>query len=184
MKGFIIFILVIIFTIPIMFISKYNTIIGKNESVKENLGAIQVQYQRRADLIPNLVKIVKVYATYERETLQKIVEARNALLSAKTPNDMTKADSMFKVVIPSITAIAEQYPQLKANETYSNLMLELSGTENRVSVARDNYNDAVRSYNYAIKTVFGKIFATFMGMTEFDYIKASEGASSVVSIDL
>lgn len=185
MKNIIaIIVVVILLAVPIVGISKYNSIIGKNETVSENLGAIQVQYQRRADLIPNLVKAVRSYAKYENETLKSIIAARNALLDAKTPAEMSKADSMFRTMLPSITAVAEQYPQLKANETYSNLMLELAGTENRVAVARDNYNDAVKQYNYAIKTVFGKIFATYMDMHACEYVKASEGTSSVVSIDL
>lgn len=106
MKNIIaIIIVVILLMVPVVGISKYNSIIGKNETVSENLGAIQVQYQRRADLIPNLVKTVRSYAKYENETLKQIIAARNALLDAKTPAEMSKADSMFRTMLPSITAV-------------------------------------------------------------------------------
>ncbi len=162
----------------------YNSIQSKSIEVDEKLGQIENQIQRRADLIPNLVKVVKNYAAHESDIFKEISTARNNMMSAKSPKEIIEADNQLSGSLGRLMAIAENYPNLKADTQYTELMRELSGSENRIAVARRDYNEAVKEFNVSILTFPGNMLAPSMGFTKKDMFRAEEKAQSVPEIDL
>ena len=162
-------VLAVLALLIIFAISQYNRLIKLNVSVDEAYAQIEVQLKRRSDLIPNLVETVKGYASHEKEALEKVVQARAASTSASTLPQVAAADGALTNALRGLLAVAEAYPDLKASTNFLQLQEELSTTENKVSFARQFYNDNVRSLNTAVKTVPSSFFAGFakVGSREF-----------------
>ena len=137
----IIAIIVVIVLILLFFISTYNSLVSLRNKVKDGWAQIDVQLKRRFDLIPNLVETVKGYAKHEKETLEGVVKARNTFLSAKTPEEEMKASGELTGALNKLFALAESYPELKANENFISLQKSLEETEDKISYARQFYND-------------------------------------------
>lgn len=139
-------------------ISIKNSLINKEETISQQWSEVENQLQRRYDLIPNLVATVKGYAKHESEVFKNIAEARAAMFSAKGVNAKAEADANMNSALSRLMAIAENYPELKANQNYIRLMDELAGTENRIAVTRKRYNDSVKEFNTAIRQFPGSMF--------------------------
>ncbi|NLO82164.1 MAG: LemA family protein [Clostridiales bacterium] len=157
-------------------ISGYNGLVVKSELVQTAWSQIDNQLQRRNDLIPNLVETVKQYAAHESEVFTQVSEARSKLAGATTVEDMAQADAEVTSALSRLLAIVENYPELKANENFIQLQDELAGTENRIAVARRDYNEAARSYNTAIRRFPTNIIAGIFGFDRVQYFEASEDA--------
>jgi LemA protein len=136
-------------------IAQYNKLVRMNVAVDEAFAQIEVQLQRRADLIPNLVETVKGYAAHEKEALESVVNARARATAAQGVHDVAEADGMLTQALRGLLAVSEAYPDLKASANFSQLQEELAATENKVSFARQFYNDSVRVLNQAIVTIKG-----------------------------
>ena len=160
-----IIILIAVVAIIVLFvINTYNTLVGLRNKVKDQWAQIDVQLKRRFDLIPNLVETVKWYAKHESSTLEAVVKARNTYLSASTPEAQMKADGELTQAITKLFALSEAYPELKANENFKQLQSELTSTEDKISYARQFYNDIVMKYNNKIEMFPSNIVA---GMFNF-----------------
>ena len=133
-----------------VYVSSYNSLVNYDESIKAAWSQVENVLQRRNDLIPNLVNSVKGYAKHEKSIFEDVANARAALAGAKTIDDKVKASSGLDSALGRLIAIAENYPQLKANQNFLALMDELAGTENRISVERRNYNEVVQAYNITV----------------------------------
>ena len=155
----IIIVVAVIALIALWVIGSYNRLIRLNVSVDEAFAQIEVQLKRRADLIPNLVETVKGYAAHEKTTLDAVVAARAKATAATTLGDVAAADGQLTTALRGLLAVTENYPDLKASANFLSLQEELSTTENKVSFARQFYNDNVRSLNQAIKTFPSSLFA-------------------------
>lgn len=161
----------------------YNGFVEKREQVDNAQATISTQLQRRADLIPNFVATVKGYSEYEKETYTAVTEARSAVSKAKTANEQAEAKEQLDSAISVwVNAITEAYPELKANENYTALQDELSGTENRISRARSDYNSAAKSYNVSIKKFPKNIVAGIFGFEKVEYFEAQAGTESVPQV--
>ncbi len=185
MSGMLIglFIVVAITAIIILiFLGYFNRIIRLENRIANAWGQIDVQLQRRADLIPNLLETVKGYMKHERETLESVVKARAALVQAKTPQENIDADTALTGTLKTLFAVAESYPDLKANTNFLQLQDELTHTEDKISYSRQYYNDSVLSYNNAIETFPGNIFARFMNKTEKEMLPIPETAREVPKV--
>ncbi|MEI6054448.1 MAG: LemA family protein [Lentisphaerota bacterium] len=172
-----IIILVVIVIIILLFVSIYNKLVALRNRWKNGFAQIDVQLKRRYDLIPNLVETAKAYLKHEKETLENVVKARNQAITANNnaatnPNDSSKikeligTEGVLSGAMNKLLAVFEQYPDLKANQTIAQLMEELSSTENKVSFARQAYNDAVMQYNTACETFPSLLIAKPFGFTE------------------
>ena len=158
-------ILIAVVAIIVLFvINTYNTLVGLRNKVKDQWAQIDVQLKRRFDLIPNSVETVKGYAKHESSTLEAVVKARNTYLSASTPEAQMKADGELTQAITKLFALSEAYPELKANENFNQLQSELTSTEDKISYARQFYNDIVMKYNNKIEMFPSNIVA---GMFKF-----------------
>lgn len=166
-------------------VSTYNGLVSKEESVSEKWGAVESVYQRRADLIPNLVNTVKGYATHEQSTLQAVTEARSRATSINidpataTPEQMEawmKAQEELSSALGRLIAISENYPDLKASQNFLALQSQLEGTENRISVERQNYNAVVKEYNVAVRRFPSNIIASMFGFEKKTMFEAQAGA--------
>ena len=163
-------------------ISTRNKLVGQEQETKQVFANVQVYLQRRNDLIPNLVNTVKGYAKHEEEVFNAVTEARQNMINAKTPEETVQADAALSSAVGRLLAIAESYPDLKAKENFLELQDELAGTENRIAVARKDYNDAVKDYNKAIKKFPQNILAGMFGFEEKDYFEAKESANEVPQV--
>lgn len=168
MKTTIIVVAVIV-VITLFVISIYNRLVRLNVNVNEAFAQIEVQLKRRSDLIPNLVETVKGYAAHEKETFERVIAARAKATTATTVADVAAADGMLTQALRGLLAVAEAYPDLKASANFMALQEELSTTENKVSFARQYYNDNVRALNSAVKTIPTSLFAGMakVGLREF-----------------
>jgi LemA protein len=153
--------LAVVGLLVLFFIAQYNRLVRLNITVDEAWAQIEVQLKRRADLIPNLVETVKGYAKHEQGTLDAVITARAAATSATSIGDVAKADGALTNALRGLLAVAEAYPDLKASTNFLSLQEELSTTENKVSFARQFYNDTVRSLNQAVATIPTSFFAGF-----------------------
>lgn len=165
----------IVLILVIMGVSSYNGLVTKSESVDAAWSLIDVQLQRRYDLIPNLVATVKEYAAHEEEIFANVAEARSKLAGAGSVSEVAEADAELNGALSRLLAIAEAYPDLKANENFINLQDELAGTENRIANVRRDYNEAARSFNTTIRRFPTNIFAGMFGFETADYYEAAEG---------
>ncbi len=170
-----IIILAIVVILVIAAISLYNNLVKLRNRVDNAWAQIDVQLQRRLDLIPNLVETVKGYASHERGTLDEVTAARAAVMSATTPADKMAADNMLTTTLKSLFAVAEAYPDLKANANFQQLQSQLTDTEDKISYMRQSYNDTVMTYNTAIQTFPGMLLAgVFKPRQSFE---AAQGAA-------
>ena len=160
-------------------IGSYNGLVGLKERVENQSSNIETQLQRRADLIPNLVNTVKGYTSHESEVLGAISDARAKLAGASSMSEKATADSELSSAVSRLLVVVENYPNLKADTQFSALTDELAGTENRITVARKDYNDSVKEYNQKIKMFPGSIIANMFGFTSADYFEASENSKEV-----
>ena len=157
-------------------VAQYNRLIRLNITVDEAFAQIEVQLKRRADLIPNLVETVKGYAKHEQGTLDAVITARAQATSATTIGEVAKADGALTNALRGLLAVAEAYPDLKASANFLSLQEELSTTENKVSFARQFYNDNVRSLNTAVKTIPTSFFAGLAKVGARDFYEVENAA--------
>ena len=163
-------------------ISGYNGLVTSREAVESAESNIDTYLQRRADLILNVVSTVKSFAQHETEVFDKVLEARKSLVNAKTPEEKATADAQLDTALQGINVIVEAYPELKSDATYVALMDELEGSENRIAVARKDYNDAVKDYNNKVIRFPGSIVANLFGFEKAEYFEASEEALTVPDV--
>jgi len=175
-------VLAIIFVIGGSFIGTYNNLQQLDETVSSNWAQVENQLQRRSDLIPNLLNTVKGYATHEKTIFVDIAEARAKLSGAVQKRDVkgvTQANSEFNGALSRLLAISENYPDLKANQNFIALQDELAGTENRLAVARKDYNDSVKTINATIRTFPTSIIAGISGIKSREYFQVDEAKKEV-----
>jgi len=173
-KASIIIILGLVLICGIYVFSKRNSFITMEEDIKASYAQVENQLKRRADLIPNLVNTVKGYAKHEREIFENIANARSRLLSAKSPSEVFGAANELNSALGRLLAIAENYPNLKADATFIRLMDELAGTENRIAVERKRYNDSVMKFNKAVRVFPSSIVASIFGFAPHPYFEVPE----------
>jgi LemA protein len=167
-------VLIIIAVIILFAIIYFNSIVRLRNQVRNAFSQIDVQLKRRNDLIPNLVETVKGYAKHEKGVLEEVTKARAAIMSAKTTEERAKASNALSGTLKTLFAVAENYPQLKANENFMQLQEELSGTESKIAYARQFYNDSVLTYNNRIQTFPGNMFAGIGNFKEEPMFQATE----------
>ncbi|OYT40862.1 hypothetical protein B6U80_02300 [Candidatus Pacearchaeota archaeon ex4484_26] len=164
-------IIIIIALIVIVLIYYFNRFVILGNRIDNSLSQIDVQLRKRADLVPNLVKTVKGYARHEKRIMAEVTKARKALLSAKTLPEKVKAGNQLQKALKTIFAIAENYPQLKANENFLKLQEELAAIEDKIAYARQYYNDAILIFNNSVKTFPGIFFARLYGQKKKEFLK-------------
>lgn len=175
-------VIVVVVVLGLWFFSSYNGLVKREITVEKAWSDIEVQYQRRFDLIPNLINTVKGYAGFEERVITEVTEARSrwqGAVSSGNTNGAVAAAGQFEGALSRLIAVAENYPDLKASQTYLALMDELSGTENRVAVARTRYNEASADYNYAIRRIPTSIIAGMFGFEKKALFEAKAGAEEV-----
>ena len=173
----------VIVLIIIIFAGYYNRFVVLGNRIDNSLSQINVQLKRRADLIPNLITTVKGFAKHEKEAIKAVTDARKALLGAKGIEDKVKADNQLGQALKTIFAIAEGYPDLKANQNFLELQRELSSTEDKVAYSRQYYNDSILTYNDLCKTFPGVFFARLYGKKPREYLKITEAEKKNVKVD-
>src|ERR1700738_1968487 len=161
----------------------YNTFVGQEEAIKAQWAQVQNQLQRRNDLIPNLVETVKGYAQHEEGVFKEIADARSRLLAAKSPEETIQAANQQTAALGRLLAVVENYPQLKANEQFNRLMDELSGTENRIAVERQRYNERVQEYNTARRQFPGNLTAKMFSFKDYPFFEAPPDAKQVPKVN-
>jgi LemA protein len=161
----------------------YNRFVGQEEAIKAQWAQVENQLQRRNDLIPNLVETVKGYATHEREVFQAVADSRARLAGAKTPEETIAAANAQSSALARLLAIVENYPQLKANESFNRLMDELAGTENRIAVERMRYNERVQEYNTSRRQFPANLTAKIFGFKEYPFFQAPPEAKQVPRVN-
>ena len=182
--GIIIAVIVgVVLILGIGLISANNNLVSMEAEVDAELANVDTYLQRRADLIPNLVNTVKGYAAHEKEAIDSVTEARANLAGAKTVEEKAEADSKLTAALNNLLVIVENYPDLKASANFTQLADELAGTENRIATARRDYNDAVQSYNTAIRKFPNSLIAGLFGFEQKAYFQASSGAENVPNVE-
>lgn len=186
-KGLLVFVAVLVVLILLVgaAVSGYNGLIGKSEEVNRARQDIDVQLQRRNDLIPNLVATVKGYASHEEAIFTAIAEARAAMNnpSGMSVDELAQADAAMQSALSRLLVVVENYPDLKASQNFIGLQDQLEGTENRISVARTNYNEVVGRYNKAIRSFPGSLLAGMMGLNPAAYYEAAPGSEVAPTVD-
>ena len=190
-KSSVIIVLIVAAIVVVWGITSYNGLVSMDEGVQTKWADVETQYQRRADLIPNLVNTVKGYAAHESETLQAVVEARAKATSMNIdPSNMSaeqianfqKAQDGVSSALGRLLVTVEKYPDLKANENFRELQAQLEGTENRISVARRDYNEAARKYNTTLRSFPKNILAGMFGFEKKAYFEAQEGSEQAPTV--
>lgn len=176
-------IVIILVVIALLFIPKYNSLVTAEENVDSKWAQVENQLQRRYDLIPNLVESVKGYANHEQEVIANITEARAQMGSASSPEEQAVANDALTGALSRLLVVVENYPNLKADANFRQLMDELAGTENRLAVAREDYNNEVQQFNKHVKRFPGNLMAGMFGFEQKEYFKAAAGADKAPSID-
>ena len=192
MKKSTIIIVIVIAFLAFWGMSSYNGLVTMDEEVSKQWSNVETQYQRRADLIPNLVKTVKGYASHEKETLEGVIEARSAATQIKvdanglTPEKLAeyqRAQGAVTSALGKLLAISESYPDLKANQNFLELQAQLEGTENRITVARTDFNNAAKEFNTAIRRFPKNILAGMFGFGKRAYFEAVENAAQAPTVE-
>jgi len=166
-----------------IFFMYYNRFVRLSHQIDNSLAQISVQLKKRSDLIPNLLASVKGYMKHEKKVIREVTEARKALVSATGVENKMKAGNKLQTALKSIFAIAENYPDLKANQNFLQLQQELSSIEDKVAYARQYYNDGIMSYNVMTNMVPGKWFASMYGFKKREYLKIPEAEKAVPKIE-
>jgi LemA protein len=186
-----IIVIVVLALLVMLGCGKYNGLVTKDENVKNKWGVVQSSYQRRADLIPNLVATVKGAANFETETLEKVIQARASATQIKVDvNDLSPekiqqyqaAQGQLSQALGRLLAVSEAYPDLKANANFQNLQAQLEGTENRINVARNDFNEAVNGYNSSVRTFPNNIVAGITGFKQKGYFEAAAGSENAPQV--
>lgn len=190
-KGLIITIVVIVL-VALWGISSYNGLVGMDENVSNQWANVETQYQRRSDLIPNLVNTVKGYAKHESQTLEAVMAARSQATQVKidpsncTPQQLAayqKAQGDVTTALGKLLAITENYPDLKANQNFLELQSQLEGTENRINVSRKDFNDSAKKYNTSLRRFPRNIIASMFGFEKRNYFEAEAGAEKAPKVE-
>jgi len=176
-------VVIILALLALLFIPKYNSLVTAEESVDSKWAQVENQLQRRYDLIPNLVESVKGYAKHEQDIISSISEARSQMGNARTPEEQAVANDTLNGALSRLLVVVENYPNLKADANFRQLMDELAGTENRLAVAREDYNNEVQSFNKNVKRFPGNLIAGMFGFEQKEYFKAAAGSEKAPSID-
>ena len=183
---------VVILALVLWGVSGYNSLVGMDEEVNGRWANVETQYQRRSDLLPNLVSTVKGYAAHEKSTLEAVMAARSQATQVKidpsncTPQQFAayqKAQGDVTTALGKLLAISENYPQLKANENFLELQSQLEGTENRINVARKDFNDAAKKFNMSIRRFPKSIIASMCGFEKRSYFEAEAGADKAPKVE-
>lgn len=182
----------ILIVAALFFVGGYNGLVSKDQTVEQAWSQVQTQYQRRSDLIPNLVSTVKGEANFEKSTLQSVIEARASATQIKVdantvnnPEQLAKyqqAQGQLGAALGKLLMVTENYPTLKTNAQFAQLMDEIAGTENRIAVARRDFNKDVQEYNVATKSFPGVVFAKIFNFNEKSYFKADEGSDKAPQV--
>ena len=192
MKKLLVLIIVAVIALGVVLVPSYNGLVKAEEEIDSVCANVESTYQRRADLIPNLVNTVKGQANFEQETLTGVVEARAKATQTKIdPTNMTEEQlAQFQQnqnavgsALSRLLVTVEKYPELKAHEGFMNLQAQLEGTENRINVARNKFNDAARTYNQKVRQFPTKLAAVIFGFKEKPYFKSTEGAQNAPTVD-
>lgn len=176
-------VLLIILVPVIWYVWTYNSLITLDNDVEAKWQQVEVQYQRRMDLIPNLINTVKGYASFEQKVITDVTEMRSRWQSATTREDKISVAGDFEVALGRLIALVENYPDLKANQNFLALQDELANTENKIAVERQRYNEAVRGYNIFINKIPANMVAQGMGLTKKPYFESKNGAQERVQVD-
>ncbi len=188
----IIIVVAVVAVVLVFCLSTYNSLVRKDEACLQQWSKVESQYQRRLDLIPNLVSVVKGYAKHEEGTLLKVIEARNNASQVKVdPSKMTQeqldkfqqSQAELSSALKSINVVVERYPDLKANQNFLELQSQLEGTENRIAVERQRYSDAVNDYNASIRRFPKNIVASCFGFDRKAYFQAQQGAENAPKVE-
>lgn len=172
----------IIVILALFVMGTYNSLVTLRARIQEALSGIDVQLKRRADLIPNLVETVKGYAKHEKEVFENVTKARSALMGAGTMQEKAQADNMLTGALKSLFAVAEAYPELKANTNFQDLQRQLEDTEDKVAYSRQFYNSNVLDYNTKVQMFPSNIFAGMFGFKAYDFFKADEADTKKVDV--
>lgn len=175
--------IILIVVVGGVFLLSYNGLVGLRNKIEAAYAQIDVQLNRRHDLIPNLVETVKGYATHEKGTLEAVIQARNSAMSATGIADKAEAENVISGALKSIFALSEAYPDLKANTNFQQLQTELSSTEDRIAYARQYYNDNVRAYNTKIQVFPSVVVANMFKFDEREYFKTDDDSRGPVTVD-
>ncbi|NLJ48389.1 MAG: LemA family protein [Candidatus Atribacteria bacterium] len=173
---------IIILIVVIYLISLYNRLVVLKNKVDNSWAQVDVQLKRRYDLIPNLVETVKGYATHEKEVFENIAKARQVAISAQSPAEKSQAENQLTQALRQLFAVAEAYPELKANENFMHLQNELSETENKIAYSRQFYNDTVFMYNSTIEKFPTNIFAGMLHFVKRDFFQVEEGEKALPEV--
>lgn len=173
----------VVIVIGLSIAAKYNQLVSLRNRIENAWSQIDVQLRRRYDLIPNLVETVKGYAAHEKEVFEKVSEARSAMMNAQGAQAQGEAQNQITSALKSLFAVAEAYPQLKANENFMMLQEELSGTESKIAYARQFYNDQVMTFNTIIQSFPGNIIAGMFGFTSHEYFPMEDVARGPIKVD-
>ena len=176
-------VLAVILVIAIPIVGSYNSLVNLEQTVNKAESNIDTQLQRRSDLIPNLVNTVKGYASQEKDIFTDIANARSKLAGATSVTEQADADSQLSNALSRLLVVVERYPDLKSNQNFRDLSVQLEGTENRIAVARQDYNTAVTNYNAKRRRFPTTIISSLFGFQEKPLYKASAGATDVPSVD-
>ena len=177
-----IILLVVLAVFALYIMGVFNSLASLKVKIKEAWSQIDVQLKRRVDLIPNLVETVKGYASHEKEVFEKVTNARAALMGATNPADAAKANTELTGALKSLFAVAEAYPELKAQEGFVNLQKELSDTEDKVAYSRQFFNSVVRQFNEKIVVFPNNVFAGMLGFKAESFFEAEEGEKEAVKV--
>ena len=164
-------------------ISVYNKLVNARNKVENQFSQVEIQLKRRADLIPNLVETVKGYAKHEEGTFKAVIEARNKAVNAGTVNEKVEANNQLTGALNKLFALAEAYPELKANENFLQLQNDLKDTEDKITYARQFYNDSAMSFNNLVQMFPSSIVANMFGFKKFEYFKAEEKEKEVPKVE-
>jgi LemA protein len=183
MSGIVVAVVLVVLVLLVIFaIITFNRLVTLRNRVDSAWAQIDVQLKRRHDLIPNLVETVKGYAAHERETLERVVQARNMAMSAQGPQERAEAENALSGTLKSLFAVTERYPVLKANQNFLQLQEELTSTEDRIAYSRQFFNDSVRKLNTTIETFPSMFFAGAAKATRREYFQTDENDRSNVQV--
>jgi LemA protein len=176
-------IIIVLIIMVIAFIFYYNRFVVLGNRIDNSLSQIDVQLRKRADLVPNLIKTVKGYAKHEKKIMTEVTNARKALMGAQTIEKRVKAGNQLQEALKSIFAIAENYPQLRANENFLHLQKELAAIEDKIAYSRQFYNDSILVFNNSVEKFPGVFFARIYGKKEKEFLQIPQEAKAVPKVD-